>query len=261
MDQTTSPRTPTGRMRRNRWLLSGAALVITIMIGALVWWAFQDTPDAEDPQLALSTPVPQAVTYVVRAEESTLTATSESPLGAVESRYEMGLGVIELNEEPDGWRVIANLTFDARTLDIGNDAVNAMLREILQVDRYPTGRFVAVSETPVTNLDEPFTVDLVGQLELYGTVQDFTVPTTITLAGARLALTAQMVIDAAVFGDSPGMGGGLDADLAIIAYEGPRPPELDATLTAAPPAALATVTPDAAIPATTGPTATETPSE
>lgn len=233
-DPTTTP-APRRRSRRF-WLLSAALAVVVVLAGLFIWAVFLDTPDAEAPILPTSTPVPQAQTYVVRGEESTLKATADGPLGALESSYDMGLGTIELNEEPGGWRVIANLTFDARTLDIGNEALNTMLRGILNVDRYPTGSFVAVGDALVADLTQPFTVDLVGQMELYGTVQDFTVPTTIALDGERLTLSAEMVIDPAVFGDSPGMGDGLDADLNIVAYQGERPTDLNATLTPAAPA-------------------------
>lgn len=230
---TNSISTPTARRRRVRYVAGGLAVILAGMLALIAWWWNQD-PDAEAPILPTSTPVPQARVYVVDADQSRLEVTVDATTGKVEGGYDMGLGTVELVPTGEGWQVNANLTFDARTLDVGNDTLNGIMRRALNVEQYPTGTFVAASETPISGFDAPVTVDLVGQIELHGTVQDYTIPTTITLNGDEMTLDSDLVIDARVFGaDIPGLFASdeLDADLTVVLYEGEPPAQLDATLT------------------------------
>lgn len=188
--------------------------------GFLIW--FFDTPEAQDPILATNTPNPEARGYVVVTEESELSATADTPGGPLSSTFQMGPGSIELQQEAGGWRVAANLTFDATTLDVGNDEFNVVVRRLLEVDKYPTGSFVASSDALLTDLDDIAQINLVGQLELLGYVQEYSIPTTITFGDGQISMSSKTVIDAAIFGDDiPGMPveQGMNAILSTVALE------------------------------------------
>lgn len=179
----------------------GAALAgVIALAAALVWLGAVAEP--QSAQLVTATPVPNARLYGVVPAESTLNVTVDSSLGKIAGSFGMGPGTIELSRADGGWRVNVNLTFDARTLDIGNAQLNTIMRRALEVETYPDGIFVASGRGTVPNLDSVSTIDLVGQLELHGVVQGYTIPTTVTLSGDEITLAADTVIDAGAFGVS-----------------------------------------------------------
>lgn len=194
------------------------ALVSFTVIMVVLWFIQGEDPQAA--QLVTGTPNPVAQLYRVLPEQSQLKVTVDSQFGAIDGGYTMGEGTVELTPAEDGWRVIANLTFDARTLDIGNDQVNSIMRRALEVETYPNGIFIASSRELLPDLTTARTVDLLGQLELHGQVQSYTIPTTITLEGDVLTLRAQVIIDAGAFGVSiPSLiaDDDLDASLRVTA--------------------------------------------
>jgi hypothetical protein len=159
----TSPQR--GARRGCRRLLLGLAAVVALGIAAFVLWWTRDV-EPQDAILATSTPRPQARLFAVDVAESALGVSIESPLGEVDGGYDMSGGTVELDREGDGWRLFANLTFDARTLHMGNDVLSGLMRRALNVEEYPNGIFIAQSETLLTDLDAAQTVNLTGQLEL-----------------------------------------------------------------------------------------------
>ncbi len=213
------------RRRAALGMLAGA-VILAAVIAAITWWGADAVP--QSARLVTPTPVPDAQFYRVLPDESQLAVTVDSALGMINGAFEMGPGTLELVREDGGWTVIANLTFDARTLDIGSDQVNAVMRRALEVETYPDGVFLARSRAPLPDLGTTTgtttgaaqTVDLNGQLELHGEIVDYTIPTTLTREGDTLTLAAQIVIDASDFGVSiPGWiaSSKLDADLYVVA--------------------------------------------
>lgn len=210
-----------------------AAMLVLLSVAFVIWLNY--TPAARAPILPTSTPLPLARNFSVEPTESALTATADTPLGPLESSYQMGPGTVELNQEADGWRVVINLTFDARSLDVGSDAFNTIVRRILRVDEFPIGSFVASSEELITDISEPTTVTMVGQMELHGTIQELSIPTTVILdEDGKLTLDAQAMIEARFFGEmeegNQFSTAQMDADMQVVSYEG----GLDAEVTEAP---------------------------
>lgn len=206
---------------RRRYILAGVlAIIVLIPIGLAIWW-FSYDPEEQAPILPTNTPSFGAETYTVNAEASVLTATFDGPAGTLESSYDMGGGTIEFIENAEGWQMEVNITFDARTLDVGDDAVNQLLMRILRVEEFPTGSFVASSTEPVTSLDGRQDVQINGQMELAGTVQAYDITAALTITEGTLKLTASAMIDAAeIFGEGiPGMSPeeGMDATFVIVA--------------------------------------------
>lgn len=207
-------------MSRTRKLLIIICALLCAVAGIIwFWWNTDTTP--QDAILATATPLPNAVFYDVDPANSQLMIIVDSRFGDIEGTFAMGDGAVELLREGDAWRVIANLTFDARTLDIGNDQLNEVMRRALEVDTYPNGIFVTRSATTIPIDNTSTTIDLVGQMELHGTVRDYTISTTVTLTDTTVTLTAQHVIDAGDFGISiPALfaESELDTDLLIVTY-------------------------------------------
>lgn len=211
----------TKQPRWGRRILLGFGGFLVVVIAAIAVWWFAYDPEAQDPILATSTPVLGAQTYIVDAPASQINASFSGPAGELSSSYDMGAGTIEFTEEPGGWRMVVNLTFDARTLDVGDEAVNTLLKRILRVEEYPTGSFVATSETLIEELAGTQEVPVAGQIELAGSVQPYEVVAILTISEVSLKLSAKTVIDAAlIFGEGvPGMSDdeGLDTDLLVVA--------------------------------------------
>ncbi len=210
---------PKPRRKRRTLILIGLIAVLSSVV-TLVVLALDEPAVPQDAQLATGTPIPEALVYHVVPDQSQLRVTVDSQFGAIVGGYAMGAGTVALSAGDGGWYVIANLTFDARTLDIGNEQLNAIMRRALEVERYPDGIFVATSRASVPDFDAARAVELVGQLELHGQVRDYTIPTTVTRDGDTLTLRAQIVIDAGAFGvNIPALiaDDDLDADLRVTA--------------------------------------------
>jgi polyisoprenoid-binding protein YceI len=194
--------------------------VIGLCLAALVWWLNRDI-EAQDPILATQTPIPSAQYFRAAPDESMLKMIVHSRFGDIDGLFQLGESSVELEPAGDGWYVVANLIFDARTLDIGSDQLNTAMRRALEVDKYPSGIFVARSSTPITDLSVAQQVDLMGQMELHGSVQDYTIVTVVEINGDKLTLSAQMTIDSAQFGISiPALiaENDLDTDMQVVAY-------------------------------------------
>ncbi len=215
--------TPTPHHRRMR-LRTGcliACLVIFLALVVALVWLYGDEATPQQAQLQTETPAAQMQVYTVSADDSWLRIQVKSALGTLDGDYDMGGGTVALEPVEGGWQVVANLTFDARSMEIGNPIANQAMRRALDVETYPYGVFVARSSAPLPNLSAPQTVDLAGQLELHGVVQDYVIPTVVRLEGETATLTAQIVIDAGDFGISIPRLIGTDefnADLGVVAY-------------------------------------------
>jgi polyisoprenoid-binding protein YceI len=223
------PASPSHRRSRLRIGCLLAFLVVFLALAvALVWlYGGEGTPQAS--RLQTETPAPQMQVYVVKAEESWLRVQLHSALGTLHGQYDIGGGTVALEPVAGGWQMVGNLTFDARSMKIGNPFADQAMRRALEVNTYPYGVFVARSETPLPDLSAPQTVDLAGQLELHGVVRDYVIPTAFHLEGETITLTTQIMIDAGDFGISIPRLIGTDefnADLGVVAYRSEGTPAL-----------------------------------
>lgn len=181
-------------------LLAALGVIALGLLAGLYPWATAD-PLPHDPTLIPGTPILDAVHYVVVPAESSLTLTIDAMIGRVSGSAEMNEGAVELVRENDGWRVIASLTMDVSTLNVGNDMVNGLIRRTLGAEAYPSGVFLARSETTIPDLEHTiYTVNLTGELELSGVVRPYTFETVLTFDGDRLVLDCAAMVDAKDFG-------------------------------------------------------------
>lgn len=181
-------------------LMAAIGVILLGLVAGLYPWATAD-PIPRDPTLIPGTPIPEAIRYVVVPEESDLTLTIDSMIGRVSGGAEMKEGTVELVREGDGWRVIANLSMDVSTLNVGNDMVNGLIRRTLGADAYPVGVFLARSETTIPDIEHTTdTVNLTGELELRGVVRPYTFATVLVFEGDRLILDSAAEVDANDFG-------------------------------------------------------------
>lgn len=215
---TESVRSP--RHRRRNILAVIVVLLLAAVIGFILWLNRDVTPVA--PILTTDTPLPVAQTYAASAAESILKITIDSRLGNIEGNYKMGPGTIEFHQEGTGWRLIANLTFDGRTLDIGNDAMNTAMRSALEVEKYPSVIYIGQSSTLLPDLTGAQQVEIVGRLEIHGTVKDYPLTVQLTFSGDQLVLASTTIIDAPAFGISiPSFlaKDKLPGEMRIVAYK------------------------------------------
>ena len=197
MRSTASP--PSGA-RRGCGLLAALGVIALGLLAGLYPWVTADRLP-RDPTLIPGTPIPEAVRYTVVPAESDLTLTIDAMIGRVSGHAEMKEGAVELLREGDGWRVLASLTMDVSSMNVGNDMVNGLIRRTLGADAYPHGVFLARSERTLPDIEHAtYTVDLVGELELRGVVQPYTFETVLTFDGDRLVLNATAAVDAKDFG-------------------------------------------------------------
>lgn len=181
-------------------LLAALGVIALGLLAGLYPWATAD-PLPHDPTLIPGTPIPDAVRYVVVPAESDLTLTIDAMIGRVSGSAEMKEGAVELVRENDGWRVIASLTMDVSTLNVGNDMVNGLIRRTLGAEAYPSGVFLARSETTIPDIEHTtYTVNLTGELELSGVVRPYTFETVLTFESDRLVLDSAAMVDAKDFG-------------------------------------------------------------
>jgi len=195
---TTSPTRRRSRLRTGCLL---ALLVVFLAVAVALIWLYGGgggTPQAS--QLQTDTPAPQMQLYAVAPADSWMRIQVNSFLGPLNGQYDIGAGTVALERVAGGWQVVADFTFDARSMEIGNPFADQAMRRALELDKYPYGVFVARSVAPLADLSAPQTVDLAGQLELHGVVRDYVIPTGFHLEGETMTLTAQLVIDASDFG-------------------------------------------------------------
>lgn len=188
--------------RRGCGLLAALGVMALGLLAGLYPWLTAD-PIPHDPTLIPGTPIPEAARYVVVPAESDLGLTIDAMIGRVSGQAEMKEGTVELVREGEGWRVIASLTMDVASMNVGNNMVNGLIRRTLGADEYPSGVFLAQSETTIPAIEDgSYTVELTGELELRGVVRPYTFHTTLMFAGDRLVLDAAAQVDARDFGVS-----------------------------------------------------------
>lgn len=188
--------------RRGCALFPALLIILLGVIAGLYPWATAD-PIPRDPTLIPGTPIPDAVRYVVVPAESSLGLELEAMIGRVSGQAEMNDGTVELVREGDGWRVVASLTMNVSTLNVGNEMVNGLIRRALGVEEYPSGVFLATSTTTLPAItDGTYNADLAGQLELRGAVRPYTFHATLAFEGEQLVLDAKATVQAQDFGVS-----------------------------------------------------------
>lgn len=209
---------PPHRKTRRVILVGSAALILIAAV--LIWWLNRDI-EAQAPILTTQTPLPSARHFHTAPEESQLKIIIDSRFGEIEGFYQLNESSVELEPDGGGWYVVVNLTFDARTLDIGSAQLNAPMRAALEVEKYPNGIFIARSTAPISDQSAAQTIELAGQMELHGSVQNYTIPTKIEIGEDKLTLSAQITIDAKQFGISiPALiaESELGTDIQVVAY-------------------------------------------
>ncbi len=192
-------------------LLAG---LLGLLAGLYPWLTTGSGP--RDPTLVPGTPIPDALRYRVMPDESHLELTVNATIGRVSGQAEMREGSVELVRDGAGWHVVANLSMDVSSFNVGNEFVNRLIRLALAVETYPIGVFLGRSETLIPAREGTVVVDLRGPLELHGVVRDYTFPTTLTFAGDRLTLVSAATVDATEFGVSiPGIVGSSELEAAM----------------------------------------------
>ncbi len=203
MTHSNLPETVPPSKRTWRRLISGCALIILLPILFIVYWFFIRDVEAKENKLQFATPVPQAQVYIVTKDDSLLKFTIiERINGTIDISGENFI----LKPTTDGkWQLEANLQMDGQsTKTAQGEFWDFLLKVGLKADEHPYGRFIATSTETFDDStafpEQPVT--LVGQLEISGIVNDFTINATISLQDSVLTVNATPTIDLKDFGVS-----------------------------------------------------------
>lgn len=203
MTYSNSPKTlPRPKRRRGR-LFGGCALIVLLPILFVVYWFFIRDVEAKENKLQFATPVPQSQVYIVTKDDSLLKFTIiERINGTIDISGENFI----LKPTTDGkWQLEANLQMDGQsTKTAQGEFWDFLLKAGLKADEHPYGRFIATSTETFDDStafpEQPVT--LVGQLEISGVVNDFTINATTSLQDGVLTVNATPTIDLKDFGVS-----------------------------------------------------------
>lgn len=245
MVQSNSPNTIPQPKRKRGQFIGGCIAIVLIPILAVVYWFFIRDVEAKENKLQFATPVPQAQIYAVTRDDSQLKFTI---LETISGTIDISGENFTLQPTADGrWLVQANMQIDGQSTDTGNAFYDAVLKAGLKANEHPYGRFVASStetfEDVITILEQPVT--LVGQLEISGIVNDFTINATISIRDGVMAIRATPSIDLKDFGvNFPEQIGSseMDTDIEVIARLVENVPPADTGAMTAEPALTATPT-------------------
>lgn len=179
------------KRRRFRWL-KWPAIIVIILIGGFLIWLFRPV-DAKDPQLISPTAVPGSQVYTVRAAESVMNF--ELVGTPFKGKITIDGEQFQLIQEGNSYRLRANLTIDALSVDVGTDAMNQIMVALFKGREYPKGKFVGESETLITDLNGPQELVLVGELELGGVINPQTLTVTMNIQEGVLTATSTAQMD------------------------------------------------------------------
>ncbi len=203
MTHSNLPETVPPSKRTWRRLISGCALIILLPILFVIYWFFIRDVEAKENKLQFATPVPQAQVYIVTKDDSLLKFTIiERINGTIDISGENFI----LKPTTDGkWQLEANLQMDGQsTKTAQGEFWDFLLKAGLKADEHPYGRFIATSTETFDDStafpEQPVT--LVGQLEISGIVNDFTINATTSLQDGVLTVNATPTIDLKDFGVS-----------------------------------------------------------
>jgi polyisoprenoid-binding protein YceI len=215
--------------RRFRRIAIGTGIFLFIgIVGFVVWLLFRPV-EAKDPQLTSPTPIPGAELYNVQNQGSQMIFTINSSFG--EQRGTIGISgeKFEFINQGEGLLLRADLTIDAQSVQMETEVLTGLMRTAFKAEEYPEGRFIGQAADLIPNIEslsEPTQIDLVGQLELGGTVLPRTIPIELRLIDERLVATSQTSMDASQYVDDfpPGVEPEMPVEIKVNAlYNGAVP--------------------------------------
>jgi polyisoprenoid-binding protein YceI len=212
-------------MRKRRIFITLLLIVVFAVIGLVLW--FTRDIEAEDNKLSIPETISDRI-YLIDSEQSTLNFTIESDIDDIAGSFDIIGHRFEFvaDEALSEWRVILVLDIDGTSIDTGSGVYDFLIETGFNVERYPIGRFVGESETTVSELEGVHELSFVGQLELRGVIQDYTVLAHINIDGDILTGSATTQIDVQDFGvDFPSAIASniLEANISVIATESDEP--------------------------------------
>lgn len=190
-------------MNKTTQFLLGILVVIAIILGGFALWLFRPV-EKKDPQLVSPTSEPSA--YVYKIEDSYLQFTLDTTLrGKVTGKFTIIGEQVVFIPEGDGWRLSTTLLIDGESADTGDAIIDGIIIELFQ-GRIYQGKFVGQSQEIITDLTIPQTINLIGQLELIGQIQPFSIPIEFEIVDDVFRTRkAEGVLDISLYGVNTGL--------------------------------------------------------
>ncbi len=178
------------------------------------------TPDTIDLNPTTTVSSDTRRIYTMDLDRTSLNFKIDSSVGDITGKFDIVGDWLALVPEADGWRLVAVLRIDGRTADTGQGFIDSLLELGFEAERYPYGLFVGSATQLISDLDASNQLELEGQLELHGVIQDATIPIQIQFHDDILVANAQMTVDArdydVQFASAVG-GNILDAKIRVFA--------------------------------------------
>jgi polyisoprenoid-binding protein YceI len=157
------------------------------------------TPTPSPAPTITPTPLPDSVVFVIQLDSSIINYDAQGPGLLSGVRYPgtfslLGDSIIFVPEGENTYRVEITAVFDGRSVTAVNGLVRDALLSNLEVDKYPTGQFVARSDEPV-RLDPTIEFTASGELTLHGRTRPVQIPFTLQLDGNTLTAQGGIELD------------------------------------------------------------------
>lgn len=173
-------------------------LMCTILCGCGVA-ATVTPPPTVTPTLPTNTPAPLERIFGVVTDRSIINYEATLQIGNAKiggTFAVKGDTLKAVPASPGGYQLTVDVILDGTTITGANDLVVNALKSNLEVDKYPTGHFVGMTQTPVTLLPDSSTETLVvGTLELHGVSRPISIPITLTFKDGVIGAKGTTAID------------------------------------------------------------------
>ena len=216
-------------MRKRRLFITLLIMGVFAVVGLYFWF----TRDIEAQENKLDNPeIISDQIFLIDGHQSDLNCLIESDISDIDGSFDIIGDRLEFlsDEESGEWQVILVLDIDGTSVDTGDgildSSIEGAIKNGFDVAHHPIGRFVGTSDTMISKLEGDHTLNFVGQLELRGIVQDYTVPAHINVDGDTLIGSAEAEINVNDFGvDFPSAIASniLNADISVVATKSDEP--------------------------------------
>jgi polyisoprenoid-binding protein YceI len=145
---------------------------------------------------AVLTPAPQTVEYSLNNDQSIINYLATGAFNIqIPGTFKLMGQTVKFVPEGDGYRVKIDVIIDGKSVTAVNGLVHDALYSNLELDKYPTGHFVADSLEIVKLGKEPITFTASGNLELHGRMRPVKMPITLILDDSGVHANGETMLD------------------------------------------------------------------
>lgn len=190
-------------MRQQRSRLWAVLLMMGVFGLSACTNAATPTPTPPPTPLPTSTPTPAPESHVFTVDDgaSTIDYLATGAFGIqLPGNFSLLGNAVSLVADGDGFRVKIDVLIDGDSVTAVNGLVRDALRGSLEVTKFPTGHFIAVSKEVIKPGADALTVTVSGTLELHGQSKAVQMDITLTVKDGKLTGIGQTDVDLLDYG-------------------------------------------------------------